>query len=122
MTKSPLRFIVSLAMAVLSSATVAKTVHSVNMSFCDVGTSCQKCSETVAVKFEQDGKSVFMSGKGIDGKHVRDSLSNCTFTSKGDWTCNEVRMSISSESGKISARLLKDLSVSGKKQEVCVTK
>jgi len=62
-----------------------------------------------------------MSGKGVDGKHLRESLSNWTFTSKGDWTCNEVRMSISSESGGISAKLLRDMSVSGKKQEVCVT-
>lgn len=110
-----------LALVACPLAVHSKLLTKVNMSFCDVGTSCQKCSETVSLQFEQDGKSVFMSGKGIDGKHVRDSLSNCTFTSKGDWTCNEVRMSISSESGKISARLLKDLSVSGKKQEVCVT-
>ena len=121
MTKTTLRLIASVVLVACSPATSAKSVNSVNMSFCDVGTSCQKCSETVAVKFEQDEKSVLMSGKGIDGTNIREALSNCTFTIKGDWTCNEVRMSISSESGKISARLLKDLSVSGKKQEVCVT-
>lgn len=111
----------SLVLVACPLAVHSKVVTKVNMSFCDVGTSCQKCSETVALQFEQVGQSVFMSGKGVDGKHVRESLSNCTFISKGDWTCNEVRMSISSESGKISAKLLKDMSVSGKKQEVCAT-
>lgn len=116
-----LRLAISVAVIVCSSPAISKSLNSVSMSFCDAGTKCKKCAETIAVTFEQDGKVVFMSGKGIDGKKIRETLSNCTFTSKSDWSCEEGRIRISSSSGKISAVYLREVLVSGVRQEVCIT-
>lgn len=108
------------AVIVCSSPAISKSLNSVSMSFCDAGTSCKKCAEIIAVTFEQDGKAVFMSGKGIDGENIREALSNCTFTSMNNWSCDEGRIRISSSSGKISAVYLREVLVSGVRQEVCI--
>lgn len=100
--------------------TPSKWVNSISMSFCDVRTSCQKCSETVFLKFERLEKEVFISGKGIDGTPVREPLSNCSFSSSSDWLCESGRYRIAYSSGKISVGLLREISVSGVKQEVCI--
>jgi len=49
MPSKSLQVLISLGMVFYSFAAYSKLVDKVNMSFCDVGTSCQRCSETVAL-------------------------------------------------------------------------
>ncbi len=116
-----LRLTISVAIVACPSVAISKSTNSVNMSFCDAGTSCKKCVETVAVKFERDGNAVYISGTGTDGNPLREALSNCTVTNGGDWSCDEGRIRISSTAGKITAVYLREMLVSGVRQEVCIT-
>ena len=120
MVNGLLRILTTIGMFFFLPTVNAQTVNAISMSFCDVGTSCQKCSETVRLQFERLEKEVFISGKGIDGTPVREPLSNCSFPSKSDWSCETGRYRMSYSSGKISVTLLREISVSGVKQDVCV--
>jgi hypothetical protein len=96
--------------------------YRVNFSFCEVGSVCKKCVETVGMIATVDPikRIVTVWGRTPEGIFVSEVLTSCQIKLETEWRCETVREAIEVQSGKATFRTQMPLSVDGKKLEVCM--
>jgi len=110
-----------IAVLLLPSGVFA-VAYPVNFSFCEVGSVCERCVETVGMIATVDRikKVVSVQGRTPAGIFVSEVLTSCQITSDAEWRCETARGDIDVRSGKATFRTQVPLSVDGKKLEVCM--
>jgi hypothetical protein len=83
---------------------VLAKVYELNLSQCEIGTSCSKCVEHFKVNFlvNDTEKTVKVSGKTPSGEQIETLITTCSIESVNNWQCNEFRGTIKVLDGKIS--------------------
>ena len=110
-----------LPLGLLVSPAQAKE-YLLSASICEVGSSCQRCIETINLSLAVDdkNKTVTATGKSIDNKTAQQRLSNCEIQSTDSWRCVDLRGEIGRKDGKIYYHLLPtSLALDRKYFEVC---
>lgn len=79
-------------------------VYELNLSQCEIGSSCSKCVEHFKMNFSVNDteKTVNVSGKTPNGEKVETLMTTCSVKSVNNWQCDEFRETIKVSDGKIS--------------------
>ncbi len=79
-------------------------VYELNLSQCEIGTSCSKCIEHFKMDFTVNDteKTVKVSGRTPTGEQIETLVTTCSVKSINNWQCNEFRGTIKVSDGKIS--------------------
>ena len=110
-----------LLLGLLASPIQAKE-YLLSASICEVGSSCQRCIETINLSLAVDdkNKTVTASGKTIDNKTAQQRLSNCEIQSTDSWRCGDLRGEFGANDGKIFYRMKQTtFAVAGVRLEIC---
>ncbi len=117
MSKSLALILSAITFAPLS---VLAKVYELNLSQCEIGTSCSKCIEHFRIDFTVNDaeKTVKVSGKTPTGEQIETLVTTCSVKSINNWQCNEFRGTIKVSDGKISYsdnKTMKDINI-----ETCI--
>ncbi len=98
--------------------------YEVTLSPCDMGTSCKKCYEVIKLTYSVDVKSkkIFISGKDISGKEIKEPLEKCQITDESNWVCDSAQLFTNAKSGVITITNKLESSMARSKKEVCLIK
>ena len=101
MSKSLVLILSAITFAPLSA--LAK-VYELNLSQCEIGTSCSTCIEDFKINFSVNDteKTVKVSGRTPTGEQIETLVTTCSVKSINNWQCDEVRGTIKVSDGKIS--------------------
>ncbi len=113
MSKSLALVLLTITFAPLSA--LAK-VYELNLSQCELGTSCSKCVEHFKMNFTVNDteKTVKVSGRTPADEQIETLVTTCSVKSINNWQCNEFRGTIQVSDGKISYldnKTMKDINI-----------
>ena len=79
-------------------------VYELNLSQCEIGTSCSKCIEHFKMNFSVNDteKTVKVFGRTPTGEQIETLVTTCSVKSINNWQCDEFRGTIKVSDGKIS--------------------
>jgi hypothetical protein len=109
---------------ILLPLTLHAKSYEVTMSPCDMGTNCKKCYEVIKLIYSVDmnSKQVFVSGKDISGKEIREPLEKCQITDVNNWVCDSTQLVTNAKNGVITITNKAESSLARSKKEVCLIK
>ena len=89
-----------------------------------MGTNCKKCYEVIKLTYMVDVKSkqIFVSGKDISGKEIKEPLEKCQITDINNWVCNSTQLVTNAKNGVITITNKPETSMARSKKEVCLIK
>ena len=98
--------------------------YDINISPCDMGTTCKKCYEVVKLTYTIDVKSkqIFASGKDFNGKEIKEPLENCQISDVNNWVCDSAQLVTNAKNGVIAIMNKPESSMARSKKEVCLIK
>ena len=98
--------------------------YEVTLSPCDMGTNCKKCYEVIKLIYSVDVKSkqIFVSGKDVSGKQIKEPLEKCQITDVNNWVCDSAQLVTNVKSGVIAITNKPESSMARSKKEVCLVK
>ena len=98
--------------------------YEVTMSPCDMGTNCKKCYEVIKLTYAVDLKSkqIFVLGKDISGKEIKEPLEKCQITDVNNWVCDSAQLVTNAKNGVITITNKPESSMARSKKEVCLVK
>jgi len=98
--------------------------YEVTLSPCDMGTNCKKCYEVIKLTYSVDVKSkkIFISGKDISGKEIKEPLEKCQITDASNWVCDSAQLVTHAKNGVITVTNKPESSMARSKKEVCLVK
>ena len=96
--------------------------YEVTLSPCDMGTNCMKCYEVIKLTYSVDAKSkqIFVSGKDVSGKEIREPLEKCQITDSSNWVCDSAQLVTNAKNGLITITNKPESSMARSKKEVCL--
>ena len=91
---------------------------------CDMGTNCKKCYEVIKLTYSVDVKSkqIFVSGKDISGKDIKEPLEKCQITDASNWICDSSQLVTYAKNGVITITNKPESSMARSKKEICLVK
>ena len=89
-----------------------------------MGTNCKKCYEVIKLTYSVDVKSkqIFVSGKDISGKDIKEPLEKCQITDASNWVCDSAQLVTNAKNGVITITNKPESSMARSKKEVCLIK
>jgi hypothetical protein len=98
--------------------------YEVTLSPCDMGTNCKKCYEVIKLTYsvEVKSKQIFVSGKDISGKEIKEPLEKCQITDASNWVCDSAQLVTNAKNGLITINNKPESSMARSKKEVCLIK
>jgi hypothetical protein len=113
MSKSLVLILSSITFVPLSA--LAK-VYELNLSQCEIGTSCSKCIEHFKINFSVNDteKTVKVFGRTPSGEQEESLVTTCSVKSIDNWQCNEFRGTIKVSDGNINYldnKTMKDINI-----------
>jgi|GEM_PF-1757423 len=98
--------------------------YDVIMSPCDMGTNCKKCYEVIKLTYAVDVKSkqIFVLGKDISGKEIKEPLEKCQISDVSNWVCDSAQLVTNAKNGVITITNKPESSMARSKKEVCLVK
>lgn len=98
--------------------------YDVTLSPCDMGTNCKKCYEVIKLTYSVDmnSKQIFVSGKDISGKEIKEPLEKCQITDASNWVCDSAQLVTNAKNGMIAITNKPESSLSRSKKELCLFK
>ena len=69
-----------------------------------------------------NSKQIFVSGKDISGKEIKEPLEKCQITDVNNWICDSVQLVTNAKNGVITVTNKPESSLSRSKKEVCLVK
>ncbi len=98
--------------------------YDVTLSPCDMGTNCKKCYEVIKLTYSVDmnSKQIFVSGKDISGKEIKEPLEKCQITDTNNWACDSAQLVTNAKNGVIAITNKPESSLARSKKEVCLIK
>jgi len=98
--------------------------YDVTLSPCDMGTNCKKCNEVIKLTYSVDVKSrqIFVSGKDISGKDIKEPLEKCQITDASNWVCDSAQLVTYAKNSVITITNKPESSLARSKKEVCLIK
>ena len=98
--------------------------YEVTLSPCDMGTNCKKCYEVIKLTYSVDVKSkqIFVSGKDISGKDIKEPLEKCQITDASNWVCDSAQLVTNAKNSVITITNKPESSMARSKKEVCLVK
>ena len=89
-----------------------------------MGTNCKKCYEVVKLTYTIDVKSkqIFVSGKDVSGKEIREPLEKCQITDASNWDCDSSQLVTNAKNGVITITNKPESSMARNKKEICLVK
>lgn len=96
--------------------------YEVILSPCDIGSNCKKCYEVINLTYEVDMKSkqVFISGKGINGKDIREAIDTCQISDESNWICDSAQLVTNVKNGLITITNKPESIMMRNKMEICL--
>ena len=96
--------------------------YEVTLSPCDMGTNCKKCYEVIKLTYSVDVKSkqIFVSGKDISGKDIKEPLEKCQITDSNNWVCDSTQLVTNAKNGLITITNKPESILARNKKEVCL--
>jgi hypothetical protein len=67
-------------------------------------------------------KQIFVSGKDISGKEIKEPLEKCQITDVNNWVCDSTQLVTNAKSGVITITNKPETSMARSKKEVCLVK
>jgi hypothetical protein len=67
-------------------------------------------------------KQIFVSGKDISGKEIKEPLEKCQITDINNWVCDSPQLVTNAKNGVITITNKPETSMARSKKEVCVVK
>ena len=115
--------LLSLLLIFLPITLYAKS-YEVTLSPCDMGTNCKKCYEVIKLTYSVDAKSkqIFVLGKDISGKEIKEPLEKCQITDANNWVCDSAQLFTNAKNGVITITNKPESSMARSKKEVCLVK
>ena len=98
--------------------------YEVTLSPCDMGTNCKKCYEVIKLIYSVDVKSkqIFVLGKDISGKDIKEPLEKCQITDASNWVCDSTQLVTYAKNSVITITNKPESSMVRSKKEVCLVK
>ncbi len=89
-----------------------------------MGTNCKKCYEVIKLSYSVDMKSkqIFVSGKDISGKEIKEPLEKCQITDASNWVCDSAQLVTYAMNSVITITNKPESSMARSKKEVCLIK
>jgi len=96
--------------------------YEVTLSPCDMSTNCKKCYEVIKLTYTVDVKSkqIFVSGKDISGKEIKEPLEKCQITDSNNWVCDSTQLVANAKNGLITITNKPESILARNKKEVCL--
>lgn len=69
-----------------------------------------------------NSKQVFVSGKDISGKEIRELLEKCQITDASNWVCDSAQLITNAKNGVITITNKPKSNMARSKKEVCLVK
>ena len=69
-----------------------------------------------------NSKQVFVSGKDISGKGIKEPLEKCQITDANNWVCDSTQLVTNAKNGVITITNKPETSMARSKKEVCLIK
>jgi hypothetical protein len=69
-----------------------------------------------------NSKQVFVSGKDISGKEIKEPLEKCQITDANNWVCDSTQLVTNAKNGVITITNKPETSMARSKKEVCLVK
>ena len=109
---------------ILLPLTLHAKSYEVTLSPCDMGTNCKKCYEVIKLTYAVDVKSkqIFVLGKDISGKEIKEPLEKCQITDANNWVCDSAQLFTNAKNGVIIITNKPESSMARNKKEVCLIK
>jgi len=113
-----------LVLFLVFSNSIAAKDYDVTISPCDIGSNCKKCYEVIKLTYIVDlnTKQVFISGKDMAGKDIKEAIEKCQITDVNNWICNSSQLITNAKNGVISITNKPESSLVRSKKEVCLFK
>ena len=67
-------------------------------------------------------KQIFVSGKDISGKEIKEPLEKCQITDPSNWVCDSAQLVTNAKNGVITITNKPESSMARSKKEVCLVK
>ena len=98
--------------------------YEVTLSPCDMGTNCKKCYEVIKLTYTVDVKTkqIFVSGKDVGGKEIKEPLEKCQITDMNNWVCDSAQLVTNAKNGVIAITNKPESIMAKNKKEVCLAK
>ncbi len=98
--------------------------YEVTLSPCDMSTNCKKCYEVIKLTYSVDSKSkqIFVLGKDISGKEIKEPLEKCQISDVSNWVCDSAQLVTNAKNGVITITNKPESSLASSKKEVCLIK
>jgi hypothetical protein len=98
--------------------------YEVNLSPCEIGSNCKKCFEVVKLTYlvDMNLRQVFVSGKDLSGKEVKEPLEKCQISDGNNWVCDSAQLVTHVKNGVLSLSNKPESSMARNKKEVCLVK
>jgi hypothetical protein len=87
-----------------------------------MSTNCKKCYEVIKLTYTVDVKSkqIFVSGKDISGKEIKEPLEKCQITDSNNWVCDSTQLVTNAKNGLITITNKPESILARNKKEVCL--
>ena len=86
-----------------------------------MGTNCKMCYEVIKITYAVDinTKKIFVSGKDISGKEIKEPLEKCQITDVNNWVCDSAQLVTNAKNGVITITNKPESSLARSKKEIC---
>jgi len=71
---------------------------------------------------DEKSKQIFVSGKDISGKVIKEPLEKCQITDANNWVCDSTQLVTNAMNGVITITNKPETSMTRSKKEVCLVK
>ena len=89
-----------------------------------MGTNCKKCYEVIKLTYAVDVKSkqIFVLGKDVSGKEIKEPLEKCQITDVNNWVCDSAQLVTNAKNGVIMITNKPESILAKNKKEICLVK
>ncbi len=89
-----------------------------------MGTNCKMCYEVIKITYAVDinTNKIFVSGKDISGKEIKEPLEKCQITDVNNWICDSAQLVTNAKNGVITITNKPEASMARNKKEICLMK
>ena len=89
-----------------------------------MGTNCKKCYEVIKLTYAVDVKSkqIFVLGKDISGKEIKEPLEKCQITDASNWVCDSTQLVTNAKNDVITITNKPESILARSKKEICLVK
>ena len=96
--------------------------YEVTLSPCDMGTNCKKCYEVIKLTYavEMNTKQIFVLGKDISGKEIKEPLEKCQITDANNWVCDSAQLVTYAKNGVVAVTSKPESIMARSKKEICL--